>query len=287
MKKFVLMTVLTSTLLTACGSNAEPTTSATTSNDLTAFSEGLSSVNDYYTAPSDLSSFINNTEDLSYIIDKQAESMKEYMAENNNVNEDGFILVNTPASITALVNKVYFLPDDYIPDDLVIPEVRFSFDGFDEKMQLRQEAAHALEKLFEAADEENIYLFAVSGYRSFQRQKTIYENNLRTKGEEYTNKYSARPGHSEHQTGLAMDVSAQSIGFGLKEAFDETPEGQWLKLNATRFGFIIRYPKDKTHITGYAFEPWHIRYVGEELAQYLEDNNLTLDEYYSQYDLIP
>ena len=101
------------------------------------------------------------------------------------------------------------------------------------------------------------------------------------KGADYTNRYSAKPGYSEHQTGLSIDVSASSIGNRLSESFGSTDEGIWLAAHAHEYGFIIRYPKDKASITGYAYEPWHIRYVGIELATYLYENNLTLEEYYN------
>lgn len=192
-------------------------------------------------------------------------------------------------SLTVLVNKIYYLDADYVPNNLVVPDVKFSYSDPSEyeKSYMQQEAAIALEQLFDAAKSESIHLFAVSGYRSYSRQKTIYENNLRNKGEEYTNKYSAQPGHSEHQTGLVMDVSCDSVGYDLVTEFENTKEGQWLAENCHKYGFIIRYPKDKTSITGYEYEPWHIRYVGIELATELTEKNITLDEYYYNMNLTP
>ncbi|MBQ7864550.1 MAG: M15 family metallopeptidase [Lachnospiraceae bacterium] len=150
-----------------------------------------------------------------------------------------------------------------------------------DKRKLKKVAAEALEELYAAAlTEEGLTIYGISGYRSFDRQYDIYGANLITKGTRHTNLYSAAPGNSEHQTGLAIDVSCQSIGFALVERFENTPEGIWLKDNCWRFGFILRYPKDKERITGYAYEPWHIRYVGVPLAYYLYTNNLTLEEYY-------
>lgn len=183
-------------------------------------------------------------------------------------------------SIAILVNKKYQLPVNYIPPDLTIPNIPFSDSEYSEKKLLRLEASLALENLFFHASQNKIYLFGVSGYRSYQRQSAIYENNLKVKGKEHTEKYSAYPGKSEHQTGLAMDVSSLSIHNRLDEIFSITPEGKWLVNNCFHFGFILRYPKDKTGITEYAFEPWHIRYVGKELASYMFDNSITLEEYY-------
>lgn len=186
-----------------------------------------------------------------------------------------------PDSITVLVNKELPLPEDYIPSDLVVPDVLYNFPYFDEKKQLRQEAASALEVLFQAAKEENHTLYAISGYRSYKRQYEIFTNNVINQGLEHTTKYSAIPGYSEHQTGLSMDVSTKTMRYRLEPSFANTKEGQWLAENAHKYGFIIRYPKDKSHITGYSYEPWHIRYVGEELAYYLYEENLTLEEYYN------
>lgn len=183
---------------------------------------------------------------------------------------------------TFLVNRDYPLSADYAPDDLVIPDVLFSFGYANiDKAKLRKVAADALEDLFDAASEEaGLTLYGVSGYRSYDRQYTIYANNLIVQGIRHTNLYSAAPGTSEHQTGLAIDVSCNAAGLALEEIFAETAEGMWLADNAHRFGFIIRYPKGMEHITGYAYEPWHIRYVGNPLATYLYEKNMVLDVYY-------
>lgn len=189
-------------------------------------------------------------------------------------------VVTTPESIYCLVNKEYSLPSDYEPDDLVVPNIDFSIDYESEKKYLRKEAAEAIEQMFTAAANEDLKIVGVSGYRSYTRQKEIYEKNLKNRGTTHTNQYSAKPGYSEHQTGLVMDVSCESEGYDLQKSFGETPEGIWLAENAHNYGFIIRYPEDKSEITGYAYEPWHLRYVGVPMATYLTENNLTLDEYY-------
>ena len=183
-------------------------------------------------------------------------------------------------SVRVLVNRKYTLESDYEPEDLVVPDIRFSYYGVQEKSHLRAEAAMWIEKLFEAAKEEQINLVGVSGYRSYSRQKQIYDSNVVLKGEATTNKVSAKPGTSEHQTGLAMDVSAYSVGCQLEQTFGDTIEGKWLAKNSYKYGFIIRYGKGKDDITGYIYEPWHIRYVGKNLAKYLYKNDLTLEEYY-------
>ncbi len=185
-----------------------------------------------------------------------------------------------PTSITVFVNKEYALPKDYVPEDLVIPNVLFDLTGYDERKLLRREAATALEQLFQAAQADGYTLYGISGYRSYDRQKQIFLNNIVKKGKKHTLKYSAVPGTSEHQTGLAIDVSTKALKFRLVTTFANSPEGKWLAENAHYYGYIVRYPKNRSDITGYAYEPWHIRYVGKDLAKYLYDNNLTLDEYY-------
>ena len=181
------------------------------------------------------------------------------------------------ASVQAVVNKEYGLPEDYKPEDLVVPNVPFSFSGTLEKSYLRKEAAEALERLFNLAKKEGIQLNAVSGFAPMIIKK-LYANNVKRKGQEHTDRFSAKPGHSEHQTGLTMDVSSKSANNELELTFANTKEGKWLKENAHRAGFIIRYPKGKESITGYAYEPWHIRYVGD-IAESIYKKKLTLEEY--------
>ncbi len=186
----------------------------------------------------------------------------------------------TPDSLTVLINKDFSLPSDYVPADLTIPDIPFSFTSYSEKKMMRAEASSALEDLFEAASKAGLNLYGVSGYRSYQRQLTIYNKNLAENGLERTSQYSAMAGYSEHQSGLAIDVSTISINNRLDVTFSGTPEGRWLAENCWKYGYIIRYPEGKSNITGYAYEPWHIRYVGEELAKELTENNLTMEEYY-------
>ncbi|PGD65287.1 M15 family metallopeptidase [Bacillus wiedmannii] len=197
---------------------------------------------------------------------------------NSKQNGTSNKIASSFASVQAVVNKEYGLPEDYMPEDLVVPNVPFSFSGTVEKSHLRKEAAEALEKLFLLAKQDGIQLNAVSGFRSYEYQKGLYANNVKKKGQEHTDRFSAKPGHSEHQTGLTMDVSSKSANNELELTFANTKEGKWLKENAHRAGFIIRYPKGKEGITGYAYEPWHIRYVGD-IAESIYKKKLTLEEY--------
>lgn len=217
--------------------------------------------------------------------DDGVEEKDEFTLEAEYFNEilevDGKNVIQNPLNILALVNKQFSLPGDYQPVDLVRPNVSFSFGNQDvEKSYLRKEAAEKLEEMFNAAKLENIHLFAVSGYRSYNRQVEVFANAVARQGEEEAMKVVAVPGYSEHQTGLAMDISAPSVGYDLVEEFGQTAEGKWLRENAHRFGFILRYPKGKEHITGYSYEPWHFRYVGEKVAKIIYENDLTLEEYF-------
>ncbi|HZK57057.1 MAG TPA: M15 family metallopeptidase [Clostridia bacterium] len=198
---------------------------------------------------------------------------------NSSVTGDGKQLVENVDDILVIVNKKRYLESNYKPSDLVIPDVKFSFDGEHEKKYMRKEAAEALEEFFGQAYEEGIYIFALSGYRSYNTQKWLFENRANKVGEEEANKLIARPGESEHQTGLAMDITSQSVQFDLKERFGETEEGKWVKANAHKFGFIIRYTRDKEGITGYNYEPWHIRYVGKGAAEEIYSRDIVLEEY--------
>ncbi|AGB41447.1 D-alanyl-D-alanine carboxypeptidase [Halobacteroides halobius DSM 5150] len=194
----------------------------------------------------------------------------------------GKAIITQPTSKLVLVNKNRALPADFRPTNLTIPNIPFPFEENVPKKQVRPIVAQALEKLFTQAKQENIKLAGISGYRSYQRQKNIFNYNVRRKGKKEANKTSAQPGESEHQTGLAIDVSSPKINYQLIEKFGETKAGKWLANNASKYGFIIRYPKAKKRITGYQYEPWHLRYVGRKHALKISSNNLTLEQYLQQ-----
>lgn len=213
--------------------------------------------------------------------DTKAYAYEYYYNETNTQGEISLSSMEHDNSIL-FANKEFGLSADYVPPNLVVPDIPFSFDEDLEKRYLQKSAADALEVLVADAAKDGIYLYGVSGYRSYARQEDIYNKNLRTKGIEHTAQYSAEPGHSEHQTGLAIDVSCKEINCELEQRFATTKEGIWLTQHAVEYGFIIRYPQDKEAITGYSYEPWHIRYVGKELAKYLSENKLTLEEYFNK-----
>ncbi len=192
---------------------------------------------------------------------------------------DGEGIVTNSSSYDTVINKVRSLPTNYFPNDLVTVEVPTCLPN-PEIRQLRKVASEALSEMFKAALEEDIALVARSGYRSYATQAALYNGYVDKYGQEYADKYSARPGTSEHQTGLAMDITAESVNLQLDDNFEKTKEGLWLAQNAHRFGFIIRYPEGMENVTGYFYEPWHVRYLGVNLATNVYNSGLTLEEYY-------
>lgn len=225
-------------------------------------------------------------------VDQKSEDMKgqpaeELVLEASYFNEiekvDGMNEIMNADNILALVNKTYALSSTYEPKDLVRPKVKFSFGDEDvEKSYLRKEAAGALEEMFAAAEKDGIHLFAASGYRSYSRQQEVLQNKINRDGKEEAVQVVAIPGQSEHQTGLAMDITSESVQFQLIEQFGKEQEGIWLAEHAHLYGFILRYPKGKEKVTGYQYEPWHFRYVGKQAASMIYENNWTLEEYFQQ-----
>ena len=181
-------------------------------------------------------------------------AMKIKITENEVKVIDGVTYINS----ILIVNKTYGLPKDY-----------------NKNGGLTAETQGAFEKMKKAAAEDGITLNIASGYRSYEYQSLLFNKYLlRGQGREYVETYSARPGHSEHQTGLAIDVNMAS------DAFEGTPEQKWLNEHCVEYGFIIRYPEGKEEYTGYKYEPWHIRYVGTQTAQEISASGLCLEEFF-------
>ncbi|WP_226534756.1 M15 family metallopeptidase [Fictibacillus halophilus] len=202
-----------------------------------------------------------------------------WLSETVTVSGDGKSIVQNLDDMLIVANKERNLPEDYEPADLVVPDVPFPFKEDLPKKKLRKEAASSVELLFKAAQEQGLELLAQSGYRSYDTQVAIFAYNADQYGEDKANQTSAQPGQSEHQTGLSLDVTSPQVNYELVEKFGETKEGKWLAENAYKYGFIIRYLKGKEDITGYQYEPWHLRYVGKEHAKEIHDRGITLEEY--------
>lgn len=174
------------------------------------------------------------------------------------------------------VNKNDSLAADYAPPDLVeISGVSVTRQG----MKLREEALQRLKEMVAPAKGEGLELVVLSAYRSYAEQEQIYGRELVSNGQAQADRFVARPGHSEHQLGTTVDFTSPSAGYGLSQSFGETPEGRWLRDNAHRFGYVMSYPQGKESITGYAYEPWHFRYVGVKTAAEVYRLGLTLEEY--------
>lgn len=181
-------------------------------------------------------------------------------------------------SLWVLVNKTNSISTNYIPAGLVLPDVPERTDKSIEERSVRSDIAIPLKSMFDAASREGHSLMIGSAYRSAALQKQYFNAYAANAGIAAANQYSAYPGQSEHQTGLAVDISSVSRSCYLDTCFTSTPDGQWLAANSYNYGFTLRYPKDKTAITGYNFEPWHYRYVGIDLATALHQSGLTVDE---------
>lgn len=191
--------------------------------------------------------------------------------------------LDEPSSIWVIANKKRPLqPKQYVPNDLVVPNVRLRSNITSDERQIRTIVANALQAMVSAAESEKIYLTLESGYRSYQFQSNLYNRYVGLQGQATADTQSARPGHSEHQTGLAADVGGISQpACNIETCFAKTIEGKWVAANAHKYGFIIRYPSEKTPITGYIYEPWHVRYVGVELAtEVYKNGSITMEEFF-------
>lgn len=180
-----------------------------------------------------------------------------------------------------LINKQNAVDQAYKPDDLTSIKY-YASNRSEAGRYMREEAAEQFHKLVEAAAAEGYELVMTTAYRSYGFQQTLWNNYVASEGEAAASRFSAKPGQSEHQSGLAVDVSTPSVDYALTESFGKADEGIWLAQNAHRFGFIIRFPEGKEDITGYLYEPWHIRYVGEPVAAEIYAKELTLEEYLGQ-----
>ena len=177
--------------------------------------------------------------------------------------------------IYILVNKYNYLNEDYIPDNLIELDNCSLTNKF-----LVKEAKEAFDLMCQDITKENLTLRVISSYRGYNYQKALYDNYVAKDGIDKADTYSARPGFSEHQTGLVIDVDNGKTDFN---NFEDTKEFKWMIDNSYKYGFILRYPYGKENITGYSYESWHYRYVGKEVAEYIFHNDLTLDEYYTRF----
>ena len=227
-----------------------------------------------------------------YFLEKNLKSYLEYLKDSNKNMNDVVAIVNVKANKDwytdpiktdlskghlMLTNKFNSLDNTYNSDSMVTVSKQYSYG---ENQMLTEETFNAFLNMFNAAKKENLTLIINSSFRSYEDQEEVYNDLKSTRGEEYANKIAAKPGFSEHQTGMAVDIQT----YGSKAStFEEFDEFKWLSNNAHKYGFILRYPKDKEYLTGYEYESWHYRYVGVEAATYIHENNITFDEYYAYF----
>ena len=231
---------------------------------------------------------ITNMLDISYFKENNFKRYISYYKENTKKEIDAIITnvnigldnafytnitnVEKQDDLLVLVNKYYKLSKNYVPSNL--KTVSFG------SAKLRKDAKEAFDKMAAAAKKDGLKIYGSSGYRSYNHQSSLYNNYVKEDGKAEADTYSARAGHSEHQTGLAIDISKSGGSF----ISNSDKEFTWLKNNSYKYGFILRYPKDKTNITKYSYEPWHYRYVGLEAAKEIMDNKICLEEYVARFN---
>ena len=241
----------------------------------------------------DYNEFIIDLIQNKYFKEKNLDKYLEYINGNENDDFDNVIAVINVGSDKdwysevidsdidknelVLTNKYHKLGDNYEPNDLYDISNVYSYGN---NQKLRKSAYDAFIKMFDAAKNDGITLIINSSFRSFQDQEETYNEYSNWYGSDEANKIAARPGFSEHQTGLAIDIQTYKTN---RNNFDESDAFKWLQNNAYKYGYILRYPKDKEYLTGYSYESWHYRYVGVKVASYIQNNNITYDEYYAYF----
>lgn len=248
--------------------------------------------------------FLNNTKNTriidllneTYYLDKNFDKYISYMNEYSNLSTTDVIRninihldkdfyeetypTDTKLDTSMLVNKYYYLSEDYVPDDLVTVSQTYSW-GEAGSQRVREIVYNAFLDMWNVANDAGYYLMINSSYRTYQDQESVYNNYRNTSGQTYADSIAARPGYSEHQTGLAIDIFSRTNTNSA--TFANSAEAAWLKENAHKFGFILRYPEGKEDITGTTYEAWHYRYVGVDIATYIYEHDITFDEYYAYF----
>ena len=226
-----------------------------------------------------------------YFIFANLDKYLDYINENNSNLTDIVAKVNTKASLgwyksiadtdtskgeLMLVNKFYKLSETYVPSDLVDVSLSYAYEG----KQVSKMMYDSLTNMLDAAKESGYNLVVSQGYRSYADQEEAYNDIEASSGVDYADKVAARPGHSEYQTGLSVVVKPL---YTEGSDMENSPEHTWILENAYKYGFILRYPKDKENITGFSYDAWRLRYVGSNAARIIHNENITFDEYYEYY----
>lgn len=213
---------------------------------------------------------------ICYIIDYTGLNIEgmSFIESEIDLNDKDMTAQENVSTEQLLVNEKYGLSKDYKPEKLTTPNIEFTDQASSEEKHVAGVIVKPLEELVNTAKGEGVILLGNSGYRAYKSQKNTYDNRIKKEGKKLAEAYVAKPGFSEHQTGLCIDITNKD-----KYLVKGTKEADWLAKNCYRFGFIIRYPEGKKNITGIEYEPWHIRYVGKTAAKYIYDNGITLEQY--------
>lgn len=241
----------------------------------------LDIIKEKYYIENNLKRYINYYQKITNSNLEKTYNTKEIVT-NVNANLDYDFYENTEVTDISkdtlmLVNKHYKIPGNYQPENLVpVDDEKYGYWNM-----IRADVYEEFKKMSADAQKDNVTLFIASPYRSYNDQKILYNSYVASDDVKKADTYSARPGYSEHHTGLAMDLIPE---FGLElDTFENSDGFKWMQENGYKYGFILRYPKDKEYITGYMYEPWHYRYVGVDVATTIKNENLTFEEYYEYY----
>lgn len=217
--------------------------------------------------------YYNNHKDdkISHIV-----SIVNVCADEDYYDKDTVKKTDVSKKELMLVNKFNYLDENYAPDDIVKVSMQFAYGD----NEIKKEVYEKFRSMYNDAKKEGLYLIITSSYRDYNFQKELWDSYANQKGDEWADSVSARAGYSEHQTGYTLDIVTYNANMS---SFETTDEFKWLQDNAYKYGFILRYPKDKEDITGYSYESWHYRYVGKDVATKIKKLGITFDEYYAYF----
>lgn len=234
----------------------------------------LTFVKEKYFLLKNLDTYLSYYEENKNLLPSKVVSLVNVKANYEHYDSNVIIPTDTSKDTLILVNKYHYLTEDFVPDVNDI-SIMYAYDD----NSLQEIALSAYIKMWKAASKDNVTLIASSSYRTYDEQKKLWETRAAI-NEKEADSSTARAGFSEHQTGLTIDILTYNVTLG---EFENTDAFKWLSSNAYKYGFILRYPKDKSDITGYEYESWHYRYVGVDVATQIFEEDITFDEYYAYY----